>query len=108
MSAATLLKDESFVSYSFNKTIVPFPEIQDKKVLPPKSNSKVIDSSHLFKKKTEPLTKEKLRKKFIEDYLKAERVVVSNFYTGGSPYKSGVLDMIYKGFNPLKPAKQPI
>lgn len=103
--AATLAKS-SYTSYSFNKTIVPFPDDKAEKVKPPPSNSNVIDSSHLFKTRIEPLTKEGLRKRYVDEYFKAERIVISNFYTGGGAFKKGVLDMIYKGFNPMKPAQK--
>lgn len=76
-------------SYSFNRSIIPFPELASgnvKKVVPD-------DGASL----------EEQAQKYMDAYRKAERVVVVNFYTGGGAYKRGILDSIYRGFNPLNP-----
>ena len=99
--SATLLKSH-FNSYSFNKTSIPFPEPVTEKTQPPISDFETIDNSHLFKPKDESTLEEQARQ-YMNSYMKAERIVVVNFYTGGGAYKKGVLDAIYRGYNPLNP-----
>ena len=98
---ATLMKTHS-ASYSFNRTIIPFPSPVTEKIKPPVSaDGKVMDSSHLFVSKGNTL--EEQARQYMDDYKKAERMLVINFYTGGGgAYRKGILDAIYRGYNPMK------
>ena len=87
-------------TYSFNRGITPFPEQSEKKLTPPASSSNTFNNSSLFTKKE--LTKQEIIQQAFDSYSKTVRVVVNNFYTGGSAYKKGFLDSIYKGFVPGK------
>lgn len=91
--------------YTFNRAMIPFPENQKEKVKPPACDQE--DTSELFKKTEILLSKEEKREELIREhmdaYRKAERTLVINFYTGGSAYKKGMLDAMYRGFNPLNP-----
>ena len=89
-------------SYCFNKAIEPFPELQDKKAKPPESPGS-LDNSALFNIVKEELSVDDEIRLHLDIYRKAERMVVINFYTGGGPYKRGVLDAIYRGYNPMNP-----
>ena len=89
-------------NYSFNKTLEPFPEVLIEKGKPPVSDLPFIDNSELFKPKAE-LTLDEQAQAYMDAYRKAERFLINNFYTGGGPYKKGILDSIYKGVNPLNP-----
>lgn len=81
---------------------MPFPEPVVEKIKPPISDVEVSDNSHLFKAKKE-LSLEEQAREYMNNYKKVERAVIINFYTGGGAYKKGVLDAIYRGFNPLNP-----
>ena len=97
---ATLPKNY-FSSYSFNRTVIPFPEPKAERAKPPEAvNPNLIDSSHLFTKKREASKEEKIQQ-YLDNYKKAERILVINFYTGGGPYRRGVMDAIYRGYNPM-------
>lgn len=99
---ATLAKHQND-TYSFNRSLIPFSKMQqEERVKPPDSNFNVIDSRHLFEKKSSltPEQEELIRRR--DTYLKAERMVIVNFFTGGTVYKKGAMDVIYKGFNPMK------
>lgn len=99
--AITLVKSQH--SYSFNKTKIPFPEPVEQRIKPPTSNDvTLVDSSELFKP-LEKLPVEEKARQLMDEYRKAERALVINFYTGGGPYKKGIMDSIYRGFNPLNP-----
>lgn len=98
-NTATLLKHRD-ASYSFNRSIVPFPTNSEERIKPPTSVNNVIDSSHLFVKKE--LSLEEQAQQYMDNAKKAERVLTINFYTGGSAYRRGVMDSIYRGFNPMK------
>ena len=86
-------------NYAYSKTIVPFPEPVSERVKPPSTG--LPDSSKLFVKKE--LSQEEEAIQYMSTYKKFERVIVCNFYTGGGIYTRGVLDSIYRGFNPLNP-----
>ncbi|MBI1858546.1 MAG: hypothetical protein HYR97_05475 [Candidatus Melainabacteria bacterium] len=86
-------------SYSFNKTIVPFSLADSQKVSPPSCN-RVEDTKDYFppeKKKS----KEEVIQEYMDNYRKAERTLIVNFYTGGNAYKKGIMDALYRGANPL-------
>ena len=96
-------KKKQAISYSYNKTIIPFPEPVADKIKPPTSEG-AEDNSNLFKKdKEEEISIEEKVRVAMDEYRKAERVVINNFYTGGGAYRKGVLDSIYRGFNPMNP-----
>ena len=102
MSYATLaIAKSQLSSYAFNRSSIPFPQQTNNKISPPVAQGTSSDTKDLFKLKE--LTLEDEAQKYMDSYRKAERVVVINFYTGGGPYRKGVMDSIYKGFNPLNP-----
>ena len=88
-------------SYAYGKAVIPFPEPVSEKVVPPSSGIPVSDSGKLFTKKE--LSQEEKSIEYMSTYKKFERVIVCNFYTGGGIYTRGILDSIYRGFNPLNP-----
>ena len=88
-------------SYSYTREIVPFPEPTSEKIKPPITELVSTNSSSLFIKKE--LSQEEQAIEYMSTYKKFERVIVCNFYTGGGIYTRGVLDSIYRGFNPLNP-----
>ena len=99
--SATLLKPKfDSYSYSYNRTIVPFPESAPEKSKPPVSNFNFVDCSHVFTPVKEKTLDEK-KQEFINKFLQAERYLVVSFYTGGASHRKGALDAIYKGFNPM-------
>lgn len=89
-------------SYSFNQSGIPYPEVTVDKIKPPRDEENENAKSKIEEKKEE-LTIEEQMQRHMDAYRKAERIVVINFYTGGGAYKKGVLDAIYRGFNPLNP-----
>lgn len=98
---ATLAKYQND-TYSFNKSLIPFSKIgSDERMKPPESKYNVIDSRHLFERKSSLTPEQEELIKRRDTYLKAERMVIINFFTGGTVYKKGALDVIYKGFNPM-------
>ena len=88
-------------SYAYSKETVPFPELDSEKVKPPATDLNLPDSSKLFVQKE--LTNEEQAIAYMSTYKKFERVIVCNFYTGGGKYTNGILNSIYRGFNPLNP-----
>ena len=96
-------KKTSLPSYTFNRTTIPLPETISEKAKPPQSKDPSQgDNSHLFK--VEELSIEEQSRRYMDNYRKAERALVINFYTGGAgAYKKGILDSIYRGFNPMNP-----
>ena len=89
-------------SYSLNKSFTPLPESISDKIKPPVSlGTELTDNSHLFK--VEEVPYEEQARRYMDEYRKAERIVINNFYTGGGAYRKGVLDSIYRGFNPMNP-----
>ena len=88
--------------YSFNRSIIPFPEPIKEKTNPPISQGNLSDTKNLFQP-IDKLTSEEEAQKYMNSYKRAERAVIVSFYTGGGPYRKGVMDSIYKGFNPLNP-----
>ena len=100
MSAKLKTKDH-LESYAYGKAVIPFPEQVSERVVPPNSESTTLDNSKLFAKKE--LTREEQAIEYMSTYKKFERVIVCNFYIGGGRYTRGILDSIYKGFNPLNP-----
>ena len=97
MSKLFLKEKKTFYSsYSFNRAIQPFPDAQER-IKPP--SSKDFTETKCFINFENNSNEEKETQKSIDDYRKAERVVVNNFYTGGSIYKTGAMDFIYKGVN---------
>ncbi len=100
---ATLLKNRNtpVASYAYSKENIPFPEKSTEKIKPPVTNLEFNDSSSLFAEKE--LTQEEKAIEFMSTYKKFERVIVCNFYTGGGKYTNGILNSIYRGFNPLNP-----
>ncbi len=88
-------------SYAYSKEIVPFPEPVSEKAKPPTPELYLDDSSKLFAKKT--LTQEQQAIDYMSTYKRFERLIVCNFYTGGGKYTNGILNSIYRGFNPLNP-----
>ncbi len=89
------------LSYAYSKAVVPFPEIVSEKVTPPTSETPLTDNKSLFDKKK--LTPEEQAIEYMSTYKKFERAIVCNFYTGGGKYTNGILNSIYRGFNPLNP-----
>ena len=86
-------------SYAYSREIVPFPEAGVERAKPPSAD--LPDSSKLLIPKE--LTPEEQSIEYMSTYKKFERVIVCNFYTGGGIYTRGILDSIYRGFNPLNP-----
>ena len=86
-------------SYAYSRTIVPFPEASSERAKPPSAG--LSNSSKLLVQKE--LTPEEQSIEYMSTYKKFERVIVCNFYTGGGIYTRGILDSIYRGFNPLNP-----
>ena len=102
MLKSPVKRKNHFNSYSYKKDMIPFSVLDGERIKPPESESElVVDSRHLFKSKE--LTLEDEAKEYMDRYRKAERAIVVNFYTGGGPYRKGVLDSIYRGFNPMNP-----
>ena len=96
------LKSENQPSASYvNRAKPPFPESTPEKVAPPVSENELPDNKSLFEKKIQ--TPEEVAIGYMSEYKRFERVIVCNFYTGGSAYSRGILDSIYRGFNPLNP-----
>ena len=93
-------------SYSFNKTRTPLPELNSNKARPPMDREidsiNKIDTTEMFKPKPE-LSLDEQAQEYMDAYRKAERIIIINFYTGGGAYKKGILDAIYRGYNPLNP-----
>ena len=87
--------------YTFNKTSEPYPELNENKSRPPTSQL-AEDTKGLFLTKPKRSNVE-IAKEMMDDYRKAERTVIVNFYTGGSAYRKGIMDAIYGGRNPLNP-----
>ena len=85
--------------YSFNKTVIPFPQKAEVKAKPPEAD--LPDSSKLLVPKE--LSPEEQAIEYMSTYKKFERAIVCNFYTGGGVYTRGMLDSIYRGSNPLNP-----
>ena len=102
MSAKVLQLEEEH-SYSYNKSICPFPESIREKTKPPESLNYLPDSSELFVTKEEVVDIDEQMRRHLDCYKKVERLIVVNFYTGGGPFRRGVLDAIYRGHNPLNP-----
>ena len=94
--------ENQLYSYSFNQASVPYPEQGQEKIKPETAVGDFIDSSSLFKK-AEELPLEEQARQYMDTYKKAERAVINNFYIGGAAHRKGILDSIYKGFNPLNP-----
>ena len=88
-------------SYAYSRETVPFPESDSEKVKPPATDLNLSDSSKLFIQKE--LTNEEQAIQYMSTYKKFERAIVCNFYTGGGKYTNGILNSIYRGFNPLNP-----
>ena len=88
-------------SYAYSKSTIPFPEPCGEKVKPPSTDLELSDCSKLFVQKE--LTPEEQAIEYMSTYKKFERVIVCNFYTGGGKYTNGILNSIYRGFNPLNP-----
>ena len=86
-------------SYAYSREFVPFPEPSLEKTKPPSVD--LPDSSKLLARKV--LSPEEQAIEYMSTYKKFERVIVCNFYTGGGIYTRGILDSIYRGFNPLNP-----
>ncbi len=84
-------------SYSLSKSSTPFPAPGQDKIKPPVASQEYEDNSHLFIAKKQEISWEEKAKRHMDDYRKAERIVIINFYTGGSPYKRGIMDTIYRG-----------
>lgn len=95
-------KEFNSYSISFSRSITPYPEIINEKQKPPTSDYPQKDNSELFKTKPEASLEEQAQA-YMDTYRKAERIVVNNFYTGGSAYRKGIIDAIYRGVNPLNP-----
>ena len=93
--------EDYFTSYAYGKENTPFPETLSDKLSPPETELDLEDSKDLFVEREETL--EEQGQKYMDSYRKVERAIVCNFYTGGGKYSRGILDSIYKGFNPLNP-----
>ena len=90
------------LSYAYSRENIPFPELTKDKTKPPVLGSEHDDNSEMFKKKE--ASQQEQAQKFMDDYRKVERAIVCNFYTGGGKsYTKGILDSLYRGFNPLNP-----
>ena len=96
-SAIIELTKENLNSYSLNKSSTPFPEKAETKTKPPVANHKHEDNSHLFINAEQEMSWEEKARRSMDEYRKAERTIIINFYTGGSPYKRGIMDTIYRG-----------
>lgn len=93
-------------SYSFNRTLIPFPEDSSSKIKPPIADIEMEDNSHLFQPVILEERKLEQARQYIDTYRKAERAVIINFYTGGGgAYRKGFMDAIYKGYNFSNPPK---
>jgi hypothetical protein len=88
-------------SYAYSRETVPFPEPVLEKAKPPAAKFNLLDNSNLFIEKE--LSAEEQAIEYMSTYKKFERVIVCNFYTGGGKYTNGILNSIYRGFNPLNP-----
>ena len=88
-------------SYAYSREIIPFPEPVLEKVKPPSMDFSLSGSINLLAKKE--LSEEEKAIQYMSTYKKFERVIVCNFYTGGGKYTNGILNSIYRGFNPLNP-----
>ena len=86
-------------SYAYSRETVPFPELSAEKSKPPSAD--LPDNSKALARKE--LSPEEQAIEYMSTYKKFERVIVCNFYTGGGIYTRGILDSIYRGFNPLNP-----
>lgn len=86
-------------SYAFNRSIIPFSRANAEKVKPPHFED-AEDTTNMFPEEKKP-SKEKVIQEYMDNYRKAERALIVNFYTGGNAYKKGIMDAIYKGINPL-------
>ena len=95
-------KNKYSSSYAFSRESIPYPEVAKEKAKPPITELESEDNSGLFTVKEATL--EEQGQKFMDDYRKVERAIVCNFYTGGGVYTRGILDSLYKGFNPLNPS----
>lgn len=82
-------------TYTYNREKIPFPEMAKEKAKPPIINQDFIDTKDLLKEKT--LSNEQKAQEYMDNYRKAERALVINFYTGGTKYSRGILDSIYRG-----------
>ena len=97
---STKLKNKNQTgSYAYSRETVPFPETASEKTKPPATNLNLLDNSNLFIEKE--LSAEEQAIQYMSTYKKFERVIVCNFYTGGGKYTNGILNSIYRGFNPL-------
>ena len=100
MNQETKIDDVDPVSYAFNKSIVPFPELADEKLKPPVSEINLGDTKDMYKPPRELTVDEKIQER-MDEYRKAERALIINFYTGGSAYKKGIMDAVYRGSSEL-------
>ncbi len=100
MSTKSKNKDQAG-SYAYSRETVPFPELDGEKVKPPLADLSLPDNSNLFVQRE--LSQEEKAIEYMSTYKKFERVIVCNFYTGGGKYTNGILNSIYRGFNPLNP-----
>ncbi len=87
--------------YTYNQHFVPLPEAKSEKIKPPVFDKNTPDNKELFKVKEKNW--EEKAQDYMDEYRKAERTLIINFYTGGTRYSRGVLDSIYRGSNLLNP-----
>jgi len=87
--------------YTYNKTVTLLPQEISKKAKPPVFTNCKSDNKELFTVKEKGW--EEQAQNHMDDYRKAERILIVNFYTGGTNYSRGVLDSIYRGVNLLNP-----
>lgn len=84
-------------TYTYNRETIPLPEATKERSKPPIINQDFIDTKDLLKEKI--LSNEEQAQEYMDNYRKAERALVINFYTGGTKYSRGILDSIYRGVN---------
>ena len=99
--SSKLKNKDHLESYAYSKATIPFPEAASEKTTPPVSETPFQDNKNLFIQKE--LSQEEKAIDYMSTYKKFERVIVCNFYTGGGKYTNGILNSIYRGFNPLNP-----
>ena len=95
-----LLQSKEKNSYSYNKSIHPYPVLLKEKIKPPENINDLSDNSEMFVIRKEEVEVDEQIRQHLDIYRKVERFIIVNFYTGGSPFRRGLLDAIYRGHNP--------
>lgn len=95
-------KKSCYSSYSFNRQILPMP-VSESKAKPPEPQKSYNNTETLFPQKKEKTKHEQIME-YLNEYKKAERMVIINFYTGGGAYKTGMMDALYAGLLSKNPS----